>query len=51
MFLNFSKHKLRNVHPADLVTFAEETINGKLRFLCSGCTLKFFIFLSKILRC
>ena len=27
--------------PADLVTFTEEILNGKLHFLCSGSTLSY----------
>ena len=34
------EQKIVNVdltNPADLVTFTEETLNGKLHFLCSEC--------------
>ena len=41
---NILKQSLSQVHctkkvrfPADLVTFTEQILNGKLHFLCSGC--------------
>ena len=37
----FSKCDQTRRYPADLVTFTEEIINGKLLFLCSGSTSNF----------
>ena len=34
--MSFTPHK-KIKFPADLVTFTEETLNGKLHFLCNVC--------------
>ena len=36
IILDFSKTAQKIKFPADLVTFTEEILNGKLHFLCSG---------------
>ena len=39
-WVDVTKSACEQMFPADLVTFTEEILNGKLHFLCSAASLK-----------